>query len=125
MQSVDIFANLSVGKKLLGGFAMVLLLTLGVAGTGFYAVDSILTRSYQMNQLLRINAAVLEARGLERDFALTRSDASAAALRSTLAKLNQELDELAGSVPEEDQQALQQIRSNAAEYADKFTQYGQ
>ncbi|BAP80027.1 putative methyl-accepting chemotaxis protein [Pseudomonas sp. MT-1] len=125
MQSVDFFANLSVGKKLLLGFAMVLLLTLGVAGTGFYAVDSILNRSYQMNQLLRINAAILEARGLERDFALTRSDESAAALRSTLAKLNQELDELAQSSSEEDQQTLQQIRSDAAVYADKFTQYGE
>jgi len=125
MQSVDFFANLSVGKKLLLGFAMVLLLTLGVAGTGFYAVDSILNRSYQMNQLLRINAAILEARGLERDFALTRSDESAAALRSTLAKLNQELDELAQSSSEEDQQKLQQIRSDAAVYADNFTQYGE
>ena len=125
MQSVDIFANLSVGKKLLLGFAMVLLLTMGVAGTGFYAVDSILNRAYQMTQLLRINAALLEARGLERDFALTRSDQSAAALRSTLAELNQELDELAKSSSKEEQQTLEQIRRDAAVYSDEFTQYGQ
>jgi methyl-accepting chemotaxis protein len=125
MQSVDIFANLSVGKKLLLGFAMVLLLTLGVAGTGFYAVDSILNRSYQMNQLSGINAAILEARGLERDFALTRSDESAAALRNTLAKLDQELAELAESSTGKEQQMLQQIRSDATVYAGQFTQYGQ
>ncbi|MCP9338680.1 HAMP domain-containing methyl-accepting chemotaxis protein [Stutzerimonas xanthomarina] len=125
MQSVDLFANLSVGKKLLLGFAMVLLLTLGVAGTGFYAVDSILDRSHQMNQLSRINAAILEARGLERDFALTRSDESANALRSTLAKLDRELEELAEGSSEEHRQTLQQIRSDAAVYTDQFTQYGQ
>ena len=62
MQPLDIFANLSMGKKLLLGFALVLLLTLGVAGTGFYTVDSILDRSYQVNQLSRVNAAILEAR---------------------------------------------------------------
>jgi methyl-accepting chemotaxis protein len=124
MQSVDIFANLSVGKKLLLGFAMVLLLTLGVAVTGFYAVDSILTRSQQMNQLSRINAAILEARGEERDFALTRSDASAAALRDTLERLNRELDELAQHSSAEEQALLQQIRSDAAVYSDEFAEYG-
>ena len=53
---------------------MVLLLTLGVAGTGFFAVDSIVTRSAQTDQLATINAAILDARGQERDYALTRSD---------------------------------------------------
>ncbi len=125
MQSVDLFANLSVGKKLLLGFAMVLLLTMGVAGTGFYAVDSILSRSSQMNQLSHINAAILAARGEERDYALTRNEASATALRSTLAKLNQELDELAENSSEEEQQILQQVRSDAAVYAGQFDSYQQ
>jgi len=124
MQSVDIFANLSVGKKLLLGFAMVLLLTLGVAGTGFYAVDSIVTRSYQTNQLSAINAAILNARGQERDYALTRSETSASALRGTLDELNKKLDELAENSSAEEQAALQQIRSDAADYARQFADYG-
>ena len=123
MQSV--FANLSMGKKLLLGFAVVLLLTLGVAGTGFYAVDSILGRSYQLNQLAHINAAILEARGDERDYALTRSEASAAALRSTLDRLNQELDVLTEVSSEQEQELLQEIRSDAAIYAGQFAEYGQ
>ncbi|MFG3452742.1 methyl-accepting chemotaxis protein [Stutzerimonas stutzeri] len=121
---LSLFANLSVGKKLLHGFAMVLLLTLAVAATGFVAVDSILARSAQTTQLAAINAAVLEARGLERDFALTRSDASASALRATLARLNQELDDLSEISDAKEQVALQQIRSDAAEYARQFTDYG-
>jgi len=122
MQPLDIFANLSMGKKLLLGFALVLLLTLGVAGTGFYTVDSILDRSYQVNQLSRVNAAILEARGQERDYALTRNGASAEALR-TLERLNRELDALDG-LSEQQQQAVQQIRGSAAVYAKQFDEYG-
>ncbi|NKQ11581.1 HAMP domain-containing protein [Pseudomonas sp. SST3] len=123
MQSVDIFANLSVGKKLLLGFAMVLLLTLGVAGTGFFAVDSIVTRSAQTNQLAAINAAILDARGQERDYALTRSDTSASALSATLDQLNQELDDLSEISDAQEQALLQQIRSDAADYARQFADY--
>ncbi|KJH82624.1 methyl-accepting chemotaxis protein [Pseudomonas sp. KSR10] len=123
MQSVDIFTNLSVGKKLLFGFAMVLLLTLGVAGTGFFAVDSILIRSSQTNQLAAINAAILAARGQERDYALTRSDASAAALRATLDQLNQRLDGLSAISDTDEQALLQRIRSDAADYAQQFDNY--
>lgn len=123
MQPLDIFANLSMGKKLLLGFALVLLLTLGVAGTGFYTVDSILDRSYQVNQLSQVNAAILEARGQERDYALTRNEASAEALRSTLERLNRELDALDG-LSEQQQEAVQQIRGSAAVYAKQFDEYG-
>lgn len=123
MQPLDIFANLSMGKKLLLGFALVLLLTLGVAGTGFYTVDSILDRSYQVNQLSRVNAAILEARGQERDYALTRNEASAEALRGTLERLNRELDALDG-LSEQQQEAVQQIRGSAAVYAKQFDEYG-
>jgi len=125
MPSVDVFANLSVGKKLVLGFAVVLLLTLGVAGTGFYAVDSILDRAFQLNQLSQLNAAILEARGQERDYALTRDEASAAALRSSLERLNQKVDLLAEVSSEQEQEALQQIRSDAAVYTSQFAEYGQ
>ncbi|RRV18043.1 methyl-accepting chemotaxis protein [Pseudomonas saudiphocaensis] len=120
----DFFANLSVGKKLLFGFAMVIVLTLGVAGTGFYAVDSILTRSAQMNQLSRVNAAILDARGQERDYALTRRPASAEALRETLKRLDQELIRLEAQSAGDERARLRQIRSDAEVYAKQFNEYG-
>ncbi len=120
----DLFANLSVGKKLLAGFAMVIALTLGVAGTGFYAVDSILTRSAQMNQLSHINAAILDARGQERDYALTRRPASAEALRETLKRLDQGLIELEAQYVGDERAQLRQIRSDAEVYAKQFNEYG-
>ena len=124
MMQFSLFTNLSVGKKLLLGFAMVIVLTLGVAGTGFYAVDSILTRAAQMNQLSRINAAILDARGQERDYALTRRPSSAEALRATLERLNQELIELEGRSSAAEQAQLQQIRNDAGVYATQFKEYG-
>ena len=125
MQSVDVFANLSMGKKLMLGFAVVLVLTLGVAGTGFFAVESILGRVHQLEQLSGINAAILEARGQERDYALTRNEASAVALRGTLERLNQELDALTAVSSEQEQELLQNIRSDAATYSAQFAEYGQ
>jgi len=118
-----ILTNLSVGKKLLLGFTTVLLLTLAVAGTGFYVVDSNVTRASQMNQLASIDAAIHAARGLERDYALTRSEASATALGETMAKLNRELDQLAAASAGESQAHLQKIRAAAADYAQQFSRY--
>ncbi|WP_342370044.1 hypothetical protein [Stutzerimonas stutzeri] len=47
---LNLFTNLSVGKKLIGGFGLVLLLTLGVASTGFIAVDEILGSSRTLGE---------------------------------------------------------------------------
>ena len=52
----NLFTNLSVAKKLICGFGLVLLLTLGVAATGFVAVDEILGRAQQIEQLSSVNA---------------------------------------------------------------------
>ena len=119
----DSLTNLSVGKKLQAGFAIVLLLTLAVAGTGFYVVESNISRASQMNQLSRIDAAILTARGQERDYALTRSEASAKALGETMELLNRELDRLAAATEGKDQAHLQRIRQAAADYAEQFARY--
>ncbi|MCW3148965.1 methyl-accepting chemotaxis protein [Stutzerimonas stutzeri] len=121
----QLFTHLSVGKKLTLGFGMVLLLTMAVAATGFVAVDTTVTRSRQINQVAQINADILAARGQERDYALTRQEQSAAALRETLAKLNGEIDELATGASSAEQANLQRIRQAAAEYGRLFDQYGQ
>ncbi|HBB79729.1 chemotaxis protein [Stutzerimonas xanthomarina] len=118
-----LFTNLSVGKKLLLGFATVLLLTLAVAGTGFYALDSNVTRTVHMNQLARVDAAIRTARALERDYALTRSEASASALREAMDRLNGHLDELGATSSAEEQRHLQKIREAADDYSRQFSQY--
>ena len=120
---LTLLTNLSVGKKLLLGFATVLLLTLAVAGTGFYALDSNVTRTVHMNQLARVDAAIRTARAQERDYALTRSEASAAALREAMDRLNGHLDELHATSSPEEPSHLQKIRQAADDYSRQFSRY--
>lgn len=117
--------NLSVGKKLVGGFGLVLLLTLGVAATGFVAVDEILGRAQQIEQLSSVNASILAARGAERDYALTRQASSAEALRGSLQQLNQKLTSLTTSSDAAERAHLTRISQAADEYAQKFDRYMQ
>ena len=117
--------NLSVGKKLIGGFGLVLLLTLGVAGTGFVAVDEILGRARQIEQLSSVNASILAARGAERDYALTRQSSSAEALHGSLQQLNQKLAGLTTSSDAAERAYLMRISQAADEYAQKFDRYMQ
>jgi len=117
--------NLSVGKKLIGGFGLVLLLTLGVAGTGFVAVDEILGRARQIEQLSSVNASILAARGAERDYALTRQSSSAEALHGSLQQLNQKLAGLTTSSDAAERAYLTRISQAADEYAQKFDRYMQ
>ncbi|TBV09585.1 methyl-accepting chemotaxis protein [Stutzerimonas kirkiae] len=121
---VGIFIDLGVGKKLLLGFGVVLLLTLAVAATGFYAVTGIIGRAQQVDQLAHVNALMLSARGQERDFALTRNSASAVALRDSLAALQAALQELAGTASVREQADLSAIASAAQEYGRQFERYG-
>ncbi|TBV17611.1 methyl-accepting chemotaxis protein [Stutzerimonas kirkiae] len=121
---VGIFIDLGVGKKLLLGFGVVLLLTLAVAATGFYAVTGIIGRAQQVDQLAHVNALMLSARGQERDFALTRNSASAVALRDSLAALQAALQELAGTASAREQADLSAIASAAQEYGRQFERYG-
>jgi len=125
MESVlNFFSNLPVGKKLIYGFGVVLLLTLGVAGTGFIAVDEILARANQINQFSTVNASILAARGDERDYALTRQQASADALHRSLQRLNDELATLAIDSSDVEQPHLARIRQAADEYGRQFDEYG-
>ena len=121
---LNFFTNLPVARKLIYGFGVVLLLTLGVAGTGFLAVDEILARANQINQFSTVNAAILAARGDERDYALTRQQASADALERSLQKLNDELSAIAVSSSDVEQTHLARIRQAADEYGRQFGEYG-
>ena len=124
MESVqNLFTNLSVGKKLICGFGLVLLLTLGVAGTGVVAVDEILGRAQQIEQLSSVNASILSARGAERDYALTRQQSSADALHASLQQLGTELAGLASTSSTQERAYLTRIQQAAEEYSRQFDRY--
>jgi len=117
------FTNLPVGRKLAIGFGTVLALTLAVTATGFYAVEATVAGSQRINKLAGINAGILDARGDERDFALTREERAAAELRSGLASIDSELDALGASSNEAEQAGLTRIRQAVDAYAAQFDEY--
>ena len=109
-----LFANLSVGKKLFYGFGLVLLFTITVTCSGFVAVDAVLQGHSQANRLSEIDTQILQARRLERDFAASRSDATADSMRSHLGKVH-ELLATQISVSTVAQQARLQVMDKAVE----------
>ena len=109
-----LLANLSVAKKLFYGFGLVLLFTITVTCSGFVAVDAVLQGHSQANRLSEIDTQILQARRLERDFAASRSDATADSMRSHLGKVH-ELLATQISVSTVAQQARLQVMDKAVE----------
>ena len=94
-----LFTNLAVSKKLLCGFALVLLLTIAVAASGFIAVQTILQGHNLTGQLAAVNMEILQARRLERNFAIEHSTESAERVRKSLAAVTELLVQLEQGVP--------------------------
>ncbi|MBC3377357.1 methyl-accepting chemotaxis protein [Pseudomonas sp. SWRI92] len=88
-----VLGNLSVGGKLLLGFGLVLLVTLGVALTAFRSLGVLQQRGEQSRQESSIQALILRARIDEKAFALDLAPRRLEQVRETIEKLNQQLDD--------------------------------
>ena len=113
------FADLAVGKKLLTGFGVVLLLTLAVAFSGFYAVDAVLSRNAYMSQIGEINRLVLQAQRYEKEYLLKSEALSANLVRELLAETDRRLRVLIGEQVQ-DSQRLRQMQQAAGDYLQRF-----
>ena len=118
--AAHVFTDFSVGKKLMCGFALVLLLTVAVTASGFWAVQAVLNGYATTRALSQIDAQVLQARRAERDFAL-RQQADAAArvheyLDSVTALVAQQLKHAAA----EDRSRLQTMNQAILDYRQQF-----
>ena len=117
-----LFANLAVGKKLFIGFGLVLLLTAAMTGSGFLAVQAVLQGHAQVGQLAQVNQEILQARSLERSFAIEQTPQSAELVRASLLKVQTLLEKLAqdSSGASSRNQTMQQA---VAEYLKQFDNY--
>ena len=117
-----LFANLAVGKKLFIGFGLVLLLTAAMTGSGFLAVQAGLQGHAQVGQLAQVNQEILQARSLERSFAIEQTPQSAELVRASLLKVQTLLEKLAqdSSGASSRNQTMQQA---VAEYLKQFDNY--
>ena len=120
LSAARVFTDLSVGKKLMLGFSLVLLLTMAVTASGFWAVQAVLAGHDVTSDWSQIEAQVLQARRAERDFAL-RQQADAAArvhehLDSVTALVAQQLKHTA----EVDRSRLESMRQAVLDYRTQF-----
>ncbi|HEX5843856.1 MAG TPA: methyl-accepting chemotaxis protein [Pseudomonas sp.] len=120
-----LFADLSVGKKLLCGFALVLLLTLAVTGSGFLAVQAVLQGHAHASRLSAIDAQILQARRFERDFALHQSAEAATQMRSQLDKVGELLATQLQHSSAADRAGLQRMQQAIADYRSQFDAFVQ
>ncbi|OEC36510.1 methyl-accepting chemotaxis protein [Pseudomonas cuatrocienegasensis] len=115
-----LFTDLAVGKKLLLGFGLVLLLTVMVTGTGFFSVSSVLERHQQVSQFSEVDAMILEARRMERDFAISGDPARAEQVRKALSDVRALLNQRAEGAASEQRARLQTMEQATADYLQQF-----
>lgn len=108
-----LFANLAVGKKLFIGFGLVLLLTAAMTVSGYLAVQAVLKGHEQVGQLAQVNQEILQARRLERSFAIEQTQENAARVRDSLLKVQSMLEQLGKQVAESSRvQTMQQATTD-------------
>lgn len=118
---LDRGADLKVGHKLLLGFALVLLLTLAVAMTGFYATTAVGQQAVQLNNVAAIQTQILQLRLAEKDFMLAADPAATDPLNTQSALLESHLSQ---QLEQSDSPALalrlQALRQTSSAYVAQF-----
>ncbi|MDH4870611.1 methyl-accepting chemotaxis protein [Pseudomonas sp. BN515] len=118
-----LFVDLAVGKKLLCGFGLVLLLTVAVTVSGFLAVQAVLQGHRQVDQLAAVNVEILQARRLERSFAVEQNAESARQVRESLLRVQELLAGLAQDAAPSGQPRVQEMQEAVTGYLNQFGSY--
>ena len=118
-----LFVDLAVGKKLFCGFGLVLLLTAAMTGTGFVAIEEVLEGHDLSGRLVAVNMAILQARRLERNFALEQTPESAARVRESLVGVQQLLTQLQGDAAAAEVKHYRTMDQAVADYLAQFDSY--
>ncbi|XBD32371.1 methyl-accepting chemotaxis protein [Pseudomonas anguilliseptica] len=118
-----LFADLSVGKKLMCGFGLVLLLTVAVTGSGFLAVQAVLDGHTSTSGLSAIDAQVLQARRAERDFALRQTSEAAAQVHEQLDRVGVILVQQLAAASRADQARLKSMQQAIDDYRRQFDSF--
>ncbi len=118
-----LFVDLTVGKKLFCGFGLVLLLTVAVTVSGFLAVRAVLQGHRQVDQLAAVNVEILQARQLERSFAVEQNPDSARQVRESLLRVQALLAGLAQDAASSELQRVQEMQEAVIGYLNQFGSY--
>ena len=116
----SVLANMSVGRKLRVGFGLVMLLTLVVAATGYFAVNAIQERARQMQHMALIERAVVEAHAAESANQANRDERALQAVRDNLRLAAAESEALARDLDGETGKRIQAIAEAARAFDTRF-----
>ncbi|AHL74360.1 chemotaxis protein [Stutzerimonas stutzeri] len=114
-----VLGNLSVGAKLSLGFGLVLLSTLGVAATAFYALNTLEARGEKLRDVANIESLMLRARVAEKVFGLELAPEVGERVTHLIGELVSLLDGHQGDAGQDDSIAA------ANTYLTQFEQYAQ
>ncbi|MEX6502200.1 methyl-accepting chemotaxis protein [Pseudomonas sp. 25A3E] len=123
LSAAHLFTDLAVGKKLLCGFGLVLLLTVAVASGGFLAVQTVSQGHDQVGRLSAIGAQILQASRFERDFALSRTPESAERMRTQLGSARELLSEQVRQAGAANKAHLQLMEQAMLDYQKQFDDF--
>ncbi|VXC08700.1 Methyl-accepting chemotaxis protein McpQ [Pseudomonas sp. 8AS] len=116
-------ADLSVAKKLAAGFATVLVLTIAVAITGFYAINSVMSFHSQTDLLSQINSHIQQARQAEKELELKGITQAAQEVRTQLGQVLEKLDRMRTTTPLDEQAPVQAMAQAATDYLQQFEDF--
>jgi len=125
MSAARLFADLGVAKKLLCAFALVLLLTLAVTVSAFVALQAVLQGHSDAARLAAIDGQLLQARSLERDFALRQSAEAARRVGEQLTEVEQLLAEQLQASSAARRPPLQRMQQSLGDYRSQFDTFAQ
>ncbi len=123
MVSLRALASLATAVKLSLGFGVVLVLTLVVAATGFFALRDVGTRFSLLERFSDINDKVAQMRRTEQAFIISGDAAQTQRLHEQAQALREQVQQLRDQVAGDERDALQQVDGGIAEYAQAFDRY--
>nr|WP_288453353.1 methyl-accepting chemotaxis protein [uncultured Pseudomonas sp.] len=123
MVSLRGLASLATAAKLSMGFGVVLVLTLVVAATGFFALRDVGARFTLLEHFSDINDKVAQMRRTEQAFIITGDAAQTQHLHEQAQAIREQVAQFSEQVAGEERQALQQVDGDIAEYVQVFDRY--
>ncbi len=123
MVSLRALASLATAVKLSLGFGVVLVLTLVVAATGFFALRDVGGRFSLLQRFSDINDRVAHMRRTEQAFIISGDAAQTQRLHEQAQALREQVQQLRDQVAGNERDALQQVDGDIAEYVQVFDRY--
>ncbi|MEG1038947.1 MAG: methyl-accepting chemotaxis protein [Pseudomonas sp.] len=123
---VKVLADISVRSKLTLGFALVLLLTVVVAGIGWAGLSELGERSAKLSSIAIINEVARDMRIARLNYTVSPGATQAALMVKVTDDLNDQLDTLAKQFTDAgDQRSIEQADAAVQRYREHFQNYAQ